>query len=77
VSSKASSYATARRDRYVVQRERGSDWCVADTRFSHLPVVAGLDKEEADKTAAQWNKATRHKNTKRHPDQGEESNQCI
>lgn len=43
-------------NRYVAERERGSDWCVVDTRLKGRPVcVTGLEQEEAEQTAKEWN----------------------
>jgi hypothetical protein len=42
--------------RFKVQRERGSDWCVIDTRSNNIPIVTGLDIEEAQQTADARNK---------------------
>jgi hypothetical protein len=52
--SKRTSGAPAH-ERFKVQRESGSDWCVIDTRSS-IPVVTGLDFDEAQKTAEARNK---------------------
>lgn len=41
--------------RYKARRERGSDFCVIDTRRKNLIVATGLDRDEADQTAMIWN----------------------
>jgi hypothetical protein len=43
-------------ERFKVQRDRGSDFNVIDTRSRNIPVATGLDFEEARQTAAARNK---------------------
>lgn len=45
-------------NRYVAERERGSDWCIVDTKLKGRPVcVTGLERSEAEETANEWNES--------------------
>jgi hypothetical protein len=47
---------------YKAEREHGSDWCIRDISLRHQPVcVTGLDQEEAETTANEWNTAEQKK----------------
>lgn len=48
--------ATTTFERFKVQRDRGSDWNVIDTRAKNIPVASGLDFVEAQQTAEARNK---------------------
>jgi hypothetical protein len=41
---------------YVAEREHGSDWCIRDVSLKGQPICStGLDQEEAETTANEWN----------------------
>jgi hypothetical protein len=51
--------------KFIAERESGSDWCIAEYIGGRRYVRAsGLDMEEAEETARQWNENDQREKSK-------------